>query len=265
VGAAFGLGFVIGPALGGILGQVDPRLPFWAAGVLALVNVAYGFFVLPESLPRERRSPYSWKKANPVGALVLLRSHPELSGLATTSFLAQLAHVVLPSVTVLYMSYRYGWNELQVGLVLAGVGVCSIIVQAGLVKRVVAVLGERRAMVTGLFFGAIGFAIYGVAPVGWVFLAGVPVMALWGFATPALQSLMTARVRPNEQGQLQGAISSLTAVAGLVGPAIFTQVFAAAIAPGAQTHFPGAPFIVAAAMVLAGAAIGWSATSRSKP
>jgi DHA1 family tetracycline resistance protein-like MFS transporter len=138
VGAAFGLGLRDRPALGGILGQHDPRLPFWVAGALALVNVAYGFFVLPESLPKERRSPYSWRKANPVGALVLLRSHPELAGLATTSFLAQLAHVVLPSVTVLYMSYRYGWNELQVGLVLAGVGVCSIIVQGGLVKRVVA-------------------------------------------------------------------------------------------------------------------------------
>jgi DHA1 family tetracycline resistance protein-like MFS transporter len=172
--------------------------------------------------------------------------------------------VVQPSVAVLYMSYRYGWNELQVGLVLAGVGVCSIIVQAGLVRRVVAALGERRAMVTGLFFGAVGFAIYGLAPVGWMFLTAVPVMALWGFATPALQSLMTARVQPNEQGQLQGAISSLTAMAGLVGPAIFTQVFAAAIAPGAQTHFPGAPFIAATAMLLLGAAIGWSATSRSK-
>jgi DHA1 family tetracycline resistance protein-like MFS transporter len=162
------------------------------------------------------------------------------------------------------MSYRYGWNELQVGLVLAGVGVCSIIVQAGLVKRVVGVLGERRAMVTGLFFGAIGFSIYGLAPVGWVFLVGVPVMALWGFATPALQALMTARVLPTEQGQLQGAISSLTALAGLVGPALFTQVFAAAIAPGAQMHFPGAPFIAATAMLVLAAAIGWSATSRSK-
>ena len=264
VGAAFGLGFVIGPALGGILGQHDPRLPFWVAGALAMVNVAYGFFVLPESLPKDRRSPYSWKKANPVGALVLLRSHPELSGLATTSFLTQLAHVVLPSVTVLYMGYRYGWNELQVGLVLAGVGVCSIIVQAGLVKRVVAVLGERRALVVGLAFGAVGFSIYGLAPIGWVFLTAVPIMALWGFATPAIQALMTRRVEPTEQGQLQGAISSLTALAGLVGPAIFTQVFAAAIAPGARMHFPGAPFIAAAAMLVLAAAIGWSATSRSK-
>jgi MFS transporter, DHA1 family, tetracycline resistance protein len=255
VGAAFGLGFVLGPALGGILGQVDPRLPFWAAGAMALVNVAYGYFVLPESLPKEKRSVFSWKKANPVGSLVLLRSHPELSGLATTQFLMQLAHVVLPSVTVLYMGYRYGWNELQVGLMLAGVGVCSLIVQGGLIKPVVARLGERRAMAMGLAFGVLGFVIYGLAGNGTVFLIGIPVMALWGFAGPSAQSLMTRRVSESEQGQLQGAIQGLTALAGLFGPSIFTQVFARFIGP-----MPGAPFLLAAALLAAAAVLGWAAT-----
>jgi DHA1 family tetracycline resistance protein-like MFS transporter len=254
VGAAFGLGFVIGPALGGVLGGIDPRLPFWVAGVLALANAAYGFFVLPESLPPEKRSAYSWKKANPVGSLVLLRRHPELSGLAGTYFLMQLSHVVLPSVAVLYMGYRYGWNEMSVGLVLAGVGVCSMIVQGLLVKPVVARLGERRAMVVGLAFGTLGFVMYGLGN-GWWFLIGVPVMALWGFASPAVISVMTRHVSGSEQGQLQGANASLTATAGLIGPLIFSQVFAHSIAV-----MPGAPFILAAAMLVAGAAIGWSAT-----
>jgi MFS transporter, DHA1 family, tetracycline resistance protein len=260
VGAAFGLGFVLGPALGGVLGQFDPRLPFWAAGAMALVNAAYGFFVLPESLPKEKRSPFLLKKANPVGSLVLLRSHPELSGLALMYFLMQLAHVVLPSVTVLYMGYRYGWNEMQVGLMLAGVGVCSMIVQGGLVKPVVARLGERRALALGLIFGALGFAIYGLATNGTLFLVGIPVMALWGFAGPSAQALMTRHVSPSEQGQLQGAIASITAIAGLFGPAIFTQVFATFIGSRASLHVPGAPFILAAAMLLAACAISWAAT-----
>jgi DHA1 family tetracycline resistance protein-like MFS transporter len=260
VGAAFGLGFVIGPALGGILGGIDPRLPFWVAGVLALANAAYGFFVLPESLPPGKRAAFSWKKANPVGALVLLRSHPELSGLAVTYFLMQLSHVVLPSVTVLYMGYRYGWTEMQVGLVLAGVGVCSMIVQGLLVKPVVARLGERRAMVVGLVFGVLGFLFYGLAPDGLMFLVGVPVMALWGFASPAVISLTTRHVSGSEQGQLQGANASLTATAGLIGPLIFTQVFALFIGPRSPLVMPGAPFILAASMLLAAAAIGWSAT-----
>jgi MFS transporter, DHA1 family, tetracycline resistance protein len=255
VGAAFGLGFVLGPAMGGVLGQLDPRLPFWVAGVLAIVNAAYGYFILPESLPKDRRAPFAWRKANPVGSLVLLRSHPELSGLAVSNFLMQFAHVVLPSVTVLYMSYRYHWTELQVGLALAGVGVCSMIVQGGLIKPVVARLGERRALALGLAFGALGFVIYALAPTGRLFLVGIPVMALWGFAGPSAQSLMTRRVSPSEQGQLQGANSSLTAIAGIFGPIAFTHVFSAFIGP-----LPGAPFLLAAALMLASCAIAWAAT-----
>ena len=260
VGAAFGLGFVIGPALGGVLGQVDPRLPFWVAGCLAVTNAAYGFFILPESLALEKRAKFAWRKANPLGSLVLLRSHPELSGLAFTYFLMQLAHVVLPSITVLYMSYRYGWNELTVGLVLAGVGICSMIVQGGLVKPVVAKLGERRAIAVGLAFGAAGFLIYGLAPTGVLFLAGIPVMALWGFAGPAVQALMTRHVGVSEQGQLQGANASLVAIGGIAGPSLFAQVFSSFIGARASMHLPGAPFILAAAMLVAAGAVAWRAT-----
>ena len=260
VGAGFGLGFTLGPALGGVLGGVDPRLPFWVAGALTLANAAYGWFVLPESLAKDKRSPFSWRRANPVGSLRLLRSHPELFGLAAVLFLMQLSHVVFPAVTVLYMGYRYGWGEMAVGLVLAAVGVASMVVQGGLIRPVVKRMGERRALGMGLACGAAGMAIYGVAPVGAVFLAGIPVMALWGFAGPSAQSLMSQRVDPSEQGKLQGAVSSMQAITGMIGPALFTQAFAQAIRPGAGLHVPGMPFFLAAAMLVAAGAIAWLVT-----
>lgn len=260
VGAGFGLGFTLGPALGGLLGGVDPRLPFWVAGGLALLNAAYGWFVLPESLARDRRSPFSWKRANPVGSLKLLRSHPEISGLAAVLFLMQLAHVVFPAVTVLYMGYRYGWGEVTVGLVLAAVGVGTMIVQGGLVRPVVRRIGERRALGAGLAFGAAGMAIYGLAASGAVFLAGIPVMAIWGLAGPSAQALISRRVDPSEQGKLQGAVAGLQAISGLIGPVLFTQAFALSIGKDAAVNAPGTPFLLASAMIAAAAVIGWIAT-----
>jgi DHA1 family tetracycline resistance protein-like MFS transporter len=250
LGAAFGVGFVLGPALGGILGQISPRMPFWAAAGMALANVCWGLFVLPESLPKDKRSPFTWRNANPVGALKLLRSHPTLTTLATGFFLMNLAHSVLPSMTVLYMHYRYDWDTKAVGAMLAGVGVCSLIVQAGLVKPAVRWLKERGALMWGLIFGAAGFAIYGAADTGMLFWVGVPVMALWGIATPSLQTLMTRCVTPTEQGRLQGALASLQGLSSLIAPSVFTQTFAAAIAPQAQWHVPGLPFYLASALLL---------------
>ena len=258
MGAAFGVGFVIGPALGGVLGGFDPRLPFWVAGVLALVNAAYGLFVLPESLPREKRAAFAWKRANPVGSLKLLRSHRELFGLAAVLFLMNLAHVVLPSVAVLYMGYRYGWGELAVGLVLAGVGVCAMVVQGGLVGKVVPRIGERRALAIGLFFGALGFFMYGLAPTGLLFLAAIPVMSLWGFAAPSAQALMTRHVGASEQGQLQGANASLMSLAGIFGPGLFSQTFAATL-----DALPGAAFLLAGVLLLLAMAIGLRVTAAS--
>jgi len=260
LGAAFGIGFVIGPALGGILGGFDPRWPFWAAAVLALGNVAYGFFVLPESLPPEKRSQFQWKKANPVGSLALLRRHPELFGLAGVLLLMNVAHMVLPSTAVLYMSYRYGWSELSMGLTLALVGVCAIIVQGGLMKPAIAKFGERRLLVLGLIFGVIGFAGYGLAPNGIVFLLAIPVMSLWGFAGPAAQALMTRHVSATEQGQLQGANSCLMSISGIVGPLLFTQVFAIFISTQKDWHVPGAPFLLAGMMLMLAVWIAWQVT-----
>ncbi|MBX9843294.1 MAG: TCR/Tet family MFS transporter [Xanthobacteraceae bacterium] len=260
IGAAFGLGFVLGPALGGVLGAIDPRMPFWVAAGLSLLNGLYGLFVLPESLPREKRMPFAWRRANPVGSLQLLRSHPGLSGLAVAEFLAALAHVVLPSVWVLYAGYRYGWDERAIGLSLAVVGICAIVVQAGLVGPVVKALGERRALVFGLAGGIAGFMVMGLAQTGLAFSLGIPLLALWGIANPAINGLMSRHVGPSEQGRLQGANSSIQGIANLAGPFIFTLTFAWSIGGGRDAHVPGAAFILAAAMLVGAGAIAWHAT-----
>jgi DHA1 family tetracycline resistance protein-like MFS transporter len=260
LGAAFGLGFILGPALGGILGAIDPRMPFWIAAGLSLLNALYGLFVLPESLPPERRMGFSWVRANPLGSLKLLRSHPELSGLATANFLGNLAHVVLPSVFVLYAGFRYGWDERVIGLTLAVVGVCAVIVQAGLIGPVVRRLGERRAMLLGLAGGIAGFAIFGLAPTGALFWTGIPVLALWGITGAATSGLMTRRVGESEQGQLQGAIASIQGIASLVGPFLFTLTFAHFIAAGKAAPWPGAPFLLAALLLVVSALLAWRAT-----
>jgi DHA1 family tetracycline resistance protein-like MFS transporter len=260
VSAAFGLGFILGPALGGLLGAVDPRMPFWVAALLSLINAMYGLFVLPESLPQERRMSFAWRRANPVGSLVLLRSHRELIGLAAVNFLANLAHVVLPSVTVLYASYRYGWDNAVMGLTLAAVGVCAIIVQVSVIGPFVKRFGERGALLTGLISGAAGFAVYGLAPTGPLFWAGIPVMALWGLSGAAAQGLMTSRVDASQQGQLQGANGSITAIANLIGPSIFTLTFAYVIGPARDWHLPGAPFLLAMLLLIASALLAWRVT-----
>ncbi len=261
IGAAFGIGFVIGPALGGLLGGIDPRLPFWVAAGMSLANFCYGWFVLPESLPPEKRTPrFVWKTANPLGALLWLKNHDKLLPLASVHFLSSLAHYVLPSTFVLYTAYRYHWGPKEVGIALGLVGIASAIVQAGLTRRLVPKLGERRALAIGLGFGVVGFAIYGLAPTGWWMLAGIPVMAFWGLAGPAGQSLMTSHLEPHEQGRLQGGLSSLMGVAGLIGPGLFTQTFAAFIGPQRDWHLPGAPMLVAALLLLFAMAVAWRVT-----
>jgi DHA1 family tetracycline resistance protein-like MFS transporter len=250
LGAAFGAGFVVGPALGGLLGDISPRLPFWVAAGFSLTNGLYGLFVLPESLPRERRTTFSWRKANPVGALKLLRSHHELWGLTGVTFLSNLAHAALPSVAVLYMGYRYHWDTKAVGMLLAGVGVCQIIVNAVLVGRVVKALGERQTILVGLVAGTAGFTIQAMAPNGAVYAVGVVVMSLWSLMGPALQGWMTRLVSPSEQGQLQGANSSVLGISTLIGPILFTQTFATFIGPHRDWHLPGAPFLLSALLLV---------------
>jgi DHA1 family tetracycline resistance protein-like MFS transporter len=260
LGAAFGIGFIVGPAVGGLLGSVDPRLPFWVAAVCSLLNAMYGLFVLPESLPPSERSSFSWKRANPVGSLVLLRSQPQLLGFAVIHFLFNLAHTALPTVFVLYAGYRYGWSSREVGGCLALVGVMFAIVQGGLVGPIVHRFGERRALITGLVFGAIGFLIYGLAPTGRWFLLGVPIMAIWGLYGPSAQGLMSRRVSPGHQGRLQGALASVMGLTGIIGPGLFTSTFATFINPARATPLPGAPFLLASVLLVTGASLAWRVT-----
>jgi MFS transporter, DHA1 family, tetracycline resistance protein len=256
VGAAFGAGFILGPAIGGLLGNMDPRLPFWVAAGLSFANTLYGLLILPESLPRDRRSPFRWKSANPLGALHLLRTDRVLAGLSIMNFFAQLAHVVLPSTFVLYATYRYGWDTKTVGLTLAMVGICAMVVQGAGIGPIVRRIGERRALLLGLGCGAIGFLIFGAAPTGLLFWLGIPVMALWGLAGAATQALMTQLVAPDQQGQLQGATTSVQSVSQLLGPFLFTLIFAYFIGGQAPLKLPGAPFLLASALLVLALVIG---------
>ncbi len=262
MGAAFGIGFVIGPALGGLLSTASPRLPFWVAAAFSLTNFLYGTFILPESLPPDRRGPFSWKRANPVGALQLLGKYPQLLGFASLHFLYHLAHQTLVSVFVLYAGFRYDWSTLDVGWAMTGVGTCTAIVQGGLVGRLSARFGERRTLVAGLLFGAVAFAIYGLAPTGLMFAIGIPVMSLWGLYGPSNQGIMTRIVGPTEQGKLQGALGSIMGVTGIFGPALFGLLFAGVIGRYRHLGVPGAPFLLASALLLTAAAIAYRLTHK---
>jgi MFS transporter, DHA1 family, tetracycline resistance protein len=245
LGAAFGIGFILGPAVGGILGSYNVHYPFWAAAGFSLLNFTYGYFILPESLKLENRSAFSWAKANPFGSVKLLATQRELWGLGLVSFLSQLAHTSLPSIYVLYAGYRYGWGPGQVGILLAGVGVASMIVQGGLVQPIIKRIGERPALLIGLFCASIGMTWYGTAWEGSLVWLGIPFAAFWGLFNATSQSVMSQRVSASQQGQLQGASSSIMAFAGIIGPALFASVFAMSIDPARNINLPGMGFWLA--------------------
>jgi DHA1 family tetracycline resistance protein-like MFS transporter len=234
IGAAFGIGFVIGPALGGVLGDVNPRLPFYVAAGLNFANFLYGVFVLPESLSQENRRPFSWARANPLGALLNLRRYPMALGLTGTLICGQLAQFILQSVWALYTGQRFAFTARDVGLSLALVGVMSAVVQGGLVRAVMPRLGETRAVIVGLVI--------------------IP-FSLGGIAGPALQSTLSRQVPPNEQGELQGSVNSLQSVTSIVGPILGTNLLAYFGAPTAQPRIVAMPFYVAAALQCIGLAL----------
>jgi DHA1 family tetracycline resistance protein-like MFS transporter len=251
ISAAFGIGFAVGPAVGGVLAGYGTRVPFYLAAALMIGSAAYGFFILPESLgPEKRRTTIDWKRANPLGSLVLLRRHRELSGLVTSLFCSNLA-VQSFSVFVLYTIDRFGWNERANGFGLALFGAITV-VSAILVGKLTARFGARAIVAAGFTLGAFGFIVYGLAPSGWIFACGLPLTGLWAIAGSPVQSAMTRRVGPSEQGELQGAIGSVRSIALIVGPSFFTLLFAAV------TSHPGNPLVGApwflGALLLAGAA-----------
>lgn len=264
VGAAFSGGFVLGPALGGVLGELGPRVPFWAAAALSGLAFVYGWLVLPESLPPDKRMSFSWRRANPLGALALLRRHGELLGLAGINFLIYFAHHVFSAVFVLYAGHRYGLGTLEVGLLLATAGVLDMTVQGAVVGPVSARLGDRRTMVIGLLGGAVGIAMMGWAPTAAMFWLALLPNALWGLAMPTLQAMMTRRVGEDEQGQLQGANNSVASIAGVASPLFFGWVYGLS-APGGQGLGPlGLAYYIAAG-ILALAAVWGLGVGKDRP
>jgi len=260
--SAFGLGFIIGPAIGGLAGNFDARLPFWIACGLSLVNTLYGFFVLPESLTADRRtSSMDWRRANPVGALRLLTRHHELYGLATSSFIALVAHEALPVLWVLYLIAQFQWDTRAIGLTLALVGVCSAVTAATLVGPVVKRFGERRTLVLGLATFCVGNVLIGIASVP-AFIAGIIVLCLSIYNSP-MQSLMSKRVGPTEQGELQGAMGSVRGIAMMIAPLIFAWSFSQVSGPWRAFAPLGSPFFLAAAMLLVAVYVTWRVTTRA--
>ena len=251
IGAAFGAGFILGPALGGLLGDIDPRLPFWVAAGLSFANALYGLLVLPESLPPERRAPFRWTQRQSGRRAASAALQPRCwPGCRVVNFIAQVAHVVLPSTFVLYATYRYGWDTKTVGLTLAMVGICAMVVQGLAIGPIVRVLGERKALVLGLGCGAIGFLIFGAAPTGPLFWLGIPVMALWGISGAAMQALMTRLVAPDQQGQLQGATASVQSVVA-AGRAVSVHADVCLFHRRQRAvQLPGAPFLLAAVLMV---------------
>jgi DHA1 family tetracycline resistance protein-like MFS transporter len=265
LGAAFGMGFVLGPALGGLLGSVNPRLPFWVAGALSMANGMYGLFVLPESLKKENRSRFSWRRANPVGSVSLLGKNTVLIGMASVLVLGYLAQQSLMNVYVIYADYRYHWSDRTVGLSLAFVGICSGLYGALLVKRAVGWLGERTAMSVGLVFGAIGWIMMGLSTNGLLLWMGIPLLNLMSVVWPSAQSIMSREVGPSQQGQLQGAVNSLRGIAGMFGPGLFTYIFSKSIGVDAIFHAPGMAFFVAAGILMVSMVVSRIAAAHAKP
>jgi len=250
IGAAWGFGFTAGPAIGGLLaGHIDPRAPFFVAAALALANVVFGYFVLPESLPAERRRKFDWSRANPFGAFRSLTHLPMVAGLLAAVFLYQVAHDSLPAVWMFYTQLKFGWGTKEVGYSLTFVGIMTVIVMAGLTGKVVPALGERRAIIIGFLVMTLGFVGYSLAPNPWWLYASIAVGSLGGIANPCVQSVMSRQAGPSAQGELQGAVASLNGIAAVLSPIFMTQLFKHFSEPGAAVHFPGAPYLVSAVLV----------------
>ncbi len=251
VGAAFGLGFIFGPVLGGLLSGISLRLPFFVSAGLALVNWLYGFFVLPESLPPEHRNTVSWRKMNPMASLRRLSGYPLVAGLAVTFLFASMAQRGLENVWVLHTGFRYGWDPLTNGMTLGLVGVMAVLVQGLLIKPIVARVGERRTVALGLAVSMLAFLAYGLANQGWMVPIIIVFGALAGIALPTIQGLVAGTVLPTEQGKIQGAFTSLTSLTAVVSPLIFTTgLFSFFTSAAAPIILPGAPFFLGSLLFL---------------
>lgn len=250
VGAAFGLGFIIGPAIGGLLGQYGPRAPFLAAAALALINWLYGLFVLPESLKPENRRPFDWKRANPVGTLLQLRKYPVISGLVASLVLLYIASQAVQGAWSYYTMEKFKWDERMVGISLSVVGLITAIVQAGLIRILIPALGQKRGVYAGLAMYCIGFTLFAFASSGWMMFVFLIPYCLGGIAGPSLQGIISTQVPSNEQGELQGGLTSLMSLTTIIGPPLMTGIFAYFTGPNAPVYFPGSAMLTGAFLTL---------------
>jgi DHA1 family tetracycline resistance protein-like MFS transporter len=250
IGAAWGSGFTLGPVIGGFVAEhIDLRAPFFVAAALAIANVAFGLFALPESLPPERRRKFEWARANPFGAFKSLTHLPMVAGLLFAVFLYQVAHDSLPAVWMFYTQLKFGWGPSEMGWSLTFVGIMTVIVMGGLTGVVVPRLGERRAIVAGFLLMTLGFLGYALVPQGWMIYPAIVLGSLGGIANPAVQSVMSKQAGPSSQGELQGAVASLASIAAIISPLFMTQLFSYFSAPAAPVVLPGAPYLVSAVLV----------------
>ena len=252
IGAAFGLGFIIGPVTGGILGEIGPRVPFYAAACVSFLNLVYGYFILPESLKKENRRPFQWSRANPLGALSSLRRYPSVASLiGALTFIYLASHST--QVTWTYFSMeKFNWSESMVGYSLGLVGLMSALVQGLLIRLIIPKLGEYRTMIIGFIMSMIGCLLFSIASEGWMLLTFIIPYSLGGVAGPAIQGILSNQIPPNEQGQLQGALTSMMAATGIIGPLIMTSILAYFTADNTPFCFTVAPFVAGAFLVAIG-------------
>ena len=250
IGMAFGLGFIIGPSIGGILGEFGTRVPFFAAAGLSFLNWLYGYFILPESLSKENRRPFEWKRANPIGSFLQLKRYPVILGLVGCLILIYIAGHATQSTWSFYTKEKFDWNSAWIGYSLTFVGLVVAIVQGGLIRVVIPKIGEYKSVYIGLTFYAIGFLLFGFANEGWMMFAFTVPYALGGIAGPALQGIISNQVPSNEQGELQGLLTSLMSVTAIIGPVLMTSIFAYYTDPKNEIYFPGAPFMLATVLTI---------------
>jgi DHA1 family tetracycline resistance protein-like MFS transporter len=258
IGAAFGLGFIIGPVIGGLLGKLGPRIPFYAAAALALINWVYGYFVLPESLPKENRRAFDWKRANPVGSLLHLKKYPAITGLAFSILLIYIAAHSVMSTWSYFGMYRFNWDEKMVGLSLGAVGIMVALVQGGLIRYINPKLGNEKSIFTGLGLYAFGLLLFGMATQSWMMFVILIPYCLGGITMPAIQAIMAGHVPPNQQGELQGTITSLMSAAAIIGPLLMNNLFYYFTHSDAPFHLPGAPFLLGALLMTASALVAYN-------
>lgn len=262
IGAAFGLGFILGPLLGSLFSQFGVRVPFLVAAILSLANSAYGYFALPESLPANNRRAFEWRRANPLGSLLQLHKYPATMGLISATVLVYIAGHAAQSTWTYFTMERFGWNEQWVGYSIAFVGVSIAVVQGGLIRPAMKWLGQNRSVYVGFVFAIVGLLLFAFASQGWMMFAFMIPYALGGISGPAMQGILSGKVPSSEQGELQGALTSLMSVTSIVGPLLMTSLFAYFTAASSPVYFPGAPFIMAALLTTVSLFIAYSALQK---